>query len=456
MTAVSVVMPVRNEERSVAGAITSVLSQSEADLELLVVDGDSTDATLREVERIAAVEPRVRILHNPQRTIPHALNLGLAAARGRYLARVDAHAAVNDTYLERGVTTLDADPAVAAVGGRRIGVAASASGVAAATALSSKFGVGDSINHYALTAQDTDHASFGVFRVDVLRAVGGWDVNLPVNEDVDIDHRIMAAGHRIRFDPQMCIYWHVRESLPALGRQYRRYGRGKAAMVRKNGRSAVRVRHLAPPALVVGLAGAAVATAAGFWPVGLLLAGPYALAVAGATAATLRSGDPVPHPDGVAEARHDRAGLEQPAPDLVSTDLRDADRVTSDLRGADRWVAERQVAERQVAERVTSDLHGVGRLTPLAGLARPDAGTPTAGDGVTRSAAARPGDVRDSVISVETGASAPSSAGARRPDPLRLAAAFVAMHLGWGLGFLEGSLFRLAPAASSARQPRTR
>jgi succinoglycan biosynthesis protein ExoA len=171
MTAVSVVMPVRNEERSVAGAITSVLSQSEADLELLVVDGDSTDATLREVERIAAVEPRVRILHNPQRTIPHALNLGLAAARGRYLARVDAHAAVNDTYLERGVTTLDADPAVAAVGGRRIGVAATASGVAAATALSSKFGVGDSINHYALTAQDTDHASFGVFRVDVLRAV---------------------------------------------------------------------------------------------------------------------------------------------------------------------------------------------------------------------------------------------------------------------------------------------
>ena len=437
MTAVSVVMPVRNEERSVAGAITSVLSQSETDLELLVVDGDSTDATLREVERIAAVEPRVRILHNPQRTIPHALNLGLAAARGRYLARVDAHAAVNDTYLERGVTTLDADPDVAAVGGRRIGVAASASGVAAATALSSKFGVGDSINHYALTAQDTDHASFGVFRVDVLRAVGGWDVNLPVNEDVDIDHRIMAAGHRIRFDPQMCIFWHVRESLPALGRQYRRYGRGKAAMVRKNGRSAVRVRHLAPPALVVGLAGAAVATAAGFWPVGLLLAGPYALAVAGATAATLRSGDPVPHPDGVAAARHDRPGLPQPAPDLVSTDLRDVDRVTSDRHVADR--------------------HGVDRITPLAGLApRRDTGTPTAGDGITRSAAARPGDVRDSVISVETSASATSSVGARRPDPLRLASAFVAMHLGWGLGFLEGSLFRLPPAASSARQPRPR
>jgi len=417
MTAVSVVMPVRNEERSVAGAITSVLSQSEADLELLVVDGDSTDATLREVERIAAVEPRVRVLHNPARTIPHALNLGLAAARGRYLARVDAHAAVNDTYLERGVTTLDADPAVAAVGGRRIGVAASASGVAAATALSSRFGVGDSINHYALVAQDTDHASFGVFRVDVLRSVGGWDVNLPVNEDVDLDHRILAAGHRIRFDPQMSIYWHVRESLPALGRQYRRYGRGKAAMVRKNGRGAVRIRHLAPPALVVGLAGAAVATAAGFWPVGLVLAGPYAVAVAGATVATLRSGDPVPHPDGVAAARQDRIGQEQLAPDRTGAD----------------------------------------RLTPLAGFAPAvDGGTPTAGDDATRSAATRPGDIGDPVISVAGGLSPGRPGGGRRPDPLRLAAAFVAMHLGWGLGFLEGALFRLPPAASSARQPRTR
>jgi succinoglycan biosynthesis protein ExoA len=308
MTAVSVVMPVRNEERSVAGAITSVLRQSETDLELLVVDGGSTDATLREVEQIAAVEPRVRVLHNPQRTIPHALNVGLASARGRYLARVDAHAAVNDTYLERGVAALDADPAVAAVGGRRIGVAATPSGVAAATALSSRFGVGDSINHYSLVAQDTDHASFGVFRVDVLRSVGGWDVNLPVNEDVDIDHRILAAGHRIRFDPQMCIYWHVRESLPALGRQYRRYGRGKAAMVHKNGRGAIRIRHLAPPTLVLGLTGAALATAGGLWPVGLLVAVPYAVAVAGATAATLRSGAPVPHPDGAVTARQGRLG----------------------------------------------------------------------------------------------------------------------------------------------------
>lgn len=364
MALVTVVMPVLNEERSVVDAVGSVLGQTFTDIELLVVDGDSTDATAERVLTVARTEPRLRLLRNPARTIPHALNVAMAAAQGHYLARVDGHASVNDTYLERAVAALAADPQVAAVGGRRIGVAVTDGGVAVAAALSSRFGVGDSINHYADVAQDTDHASFGVFRLDVLRSVGGWDEDLLVNEDVDIDHRILARGHRIRFDPDMHIYWHVRESVPALARQYRRYGRGKAAMVRKNGHRAVRLRHLAPPALVVILAAAAVTAVLGWWAFAAVLAGPYALALGVATVLTLRGGDRI-----------------QPPPD----------------RSADVGTAER--------------------------------GSP------------------------HSDADRTEDAVGRRPGPLRLAAAFMAMHLGWGLGFLEGLLLRLRPANSSAKLP---
>lgn len=361
---VSVVMPVLNEQASVEGAVRSVLHQTLADLELLVVDGDSTDDTARIVQAIAEREPRVRLLRNPRRTIPHALNVALAQAGGEFLARVDGHASVNREYLARGVAALDADPAVAAVGGRRIGVARTASGAAVATALSSRFGVGDSINHYALSAQDTDHASFGVFRVTVLRAVGGWDESLLVNEDVDLDHRILGQGHRIRFDPQMCIYWHVRESVPALARQYRRYGRGKAAMVLKNGLGAVRLRHLAPPALVVALGLAVVCAVLGWWPLALLLSVPYLLAVLAAAVITWRSGvliDPPPstHTDASRTGEPSQAG----AAEVIS------------------------------------------------------------------------------------------GGGSRRAGPARLIPAFMAMHLGWGLGFLEGAVFRLRPATASARVP---
>ena len=168
---VSVVMPVRNEERHVIAAMSSVLEQ-QVSLELLVVDGMSTDRTVELVRSIG--DPRVRVLQNPARTIPAALNIGLAAARGEFVARVDAHARVDSSYLATGARQLE-DVEVAAVGGIRIAVAETPTGTAIGAALASPFGVGDSINHYADQAQDTDHASFGVYRTAVAKCVGGWD-----------------------------------------------------------------------------------------------------------------------------------------------------------------------------------------------------------------------------------------------------------------------------------------
>jgi succinoglycan biosynthesis protein ExoA len=291
---VSVLMPVRNEERHVVAAIRSVLGQTERSIEVLVIDAKSTDRTVELVRSIG--DARVRLLSNPMRTIPCALNVGLAAAQGQFVARIDAHSTVNDTYLSRALAVLDADERVAAVGGKRLGVASTSTGQAIAAALASPFGVGNSINHYGTDAQDTDHASFAVTRVGVARAVGGWDEELTVNEDVDFDHRILALGHRIRFDPSMEIHWQVRETLPELARQYRRYGRGKAAMVRKNGRSAVRARHLVAPALVSALAVAATAAVVGKPRIAAAIVTPYALGIIAATARTVSR----PHDQGSA------------------------------------------------------------------------------------------------------------------------------------------------------------
>lgn len=285
--AVSVLMPVLNEERSIEQAVTSVLAQHDVDLELLVIDGRSVDRTAQIVRDLAAHDPRIRLLDNPEVIIPAALNVGLAAATGEFVARVDGHASVSGDYLARGLAHLRADESLAAVGGIRLGVSQSPAGRAVAMALASPFGVGDSINHFGRHFQRTDHASFGVYRTSVARAVGGWDESLLVNEDVDFDHRILAAGHEIAFDPQMKIYWHVRESAGALFTQYRRYGRGKAAMARKNGVEAIKVRHLAAPVAVVGTAALAVVAlrhprlaAAGY--------APYAAGVVAATAIAWR------------------------------------------------------------------------------------------------------------------------------------------------------------------------
>ena len=194
------------------------------------------------------------MLHNPRSIIPAALNLGLQAARGEFIARVDAHCRISSGYLARGVAWMQRNTRLASVGGLRTGTADTATGRAIALALSSSVAVGDSINHFATEPQLTDHASMAVTRTAAARSIGGWDEELQVNEDVDFDHRLRKAGHQIGFDPAMRIEWRVRETVPDLFRQFRRYGRGKGQMIRKNGPSAVRPRHLVPPAFVTGAA----------------------------------------------------------------------------------------------------------------------------------------------------------------------------------------------------------
>jgi succinoglycan biosynthesis protein ExoA len=282
--AVSVLMPVLNEERSVAAAVESVLAQARCTPEVLVVDGRSADRTRERVDALTQTDPRVRLLDNPAVIIPAALNVALRASRTEFVARVDGHAAVSGDYIARALDRLAADPSLGGVGGRRRGVARTKVGRAVAAVMSSRFGVGNSINHYATEFQITDHASFGVYRTAAARAVGGWDESLPVNEDVDFDHRLQLAGYRIAYDPEMVIDWHVRESVAGLFRQYRRYGRGKAAMVRKNGRCAVRTRHLAPPALV--LVTVLALLLAPLWPATLTILGLYLTGVVAVSLAT--------------------------------------------------------------------------------------------------------------------------------------------------------------------------
>src|SRR4029079_1263028 len=90
----TVVIPARNEERFIARCLESVLAQTYPNIEILVVDGQSDDRTRAIVTEIAAQHPRVRLLDNPRRIVPSALNVGMAEAKGKWFVRIDAHATI--------------------------------------------------------------------------------------------------------------------------------------------------------------------------------------------------------------------------------------------------------------------------------------------------------------------------------------------------------------------------
>src|SRR4051794_15926481 len=78
----------------------------DGEVEFLFIDGGSSDRTRPILEQLAAEDPRVRVLDNPRRITPVALNVGLAAARGEVVARMDAHTHYPPDYLARGVERL--------------------------------------------------------------------------------------------------------------------------------------------------------------------------------------------------------------------------------------------------------------------------------------------------------------------------------------------------------------
>lgn len=282
---VTVAIPARNEERSVTRCLESVLAQEERRLQVIVVDGGSSDRTSEIVASIAAKDPRVHVIHYGIASIPGALNTALREAVGRWFVRVDAHSTIPPNYVAKAVVRLETGR-WGGVGGRKDAMGATPAGSAISAALSSRFGVGNSTYHYGTRRRVVDHVPFGAYATDTLRRMGGWDERLTANEDFELDYRLRRAGHRLLFDPDLRIAWRCRESIPDLFRQYVRYGAGKADVAVLHPAS-LQARHLAPPALVVLLAIAGASTLVSP-PVAIALAAPYGAALAISVVSTAR------------------------------------------------------------------------------------------------------------------------------------------------------------------------
>lgn len=250
---VSIVIPALDEASYITACVASTTAQ-EADgatVEVIVADGGSTDGT-PDLARASGAT----VIDNPDRTIPAALNRLLAAAKGDVLIRFDAHAEMPPGYVRACLAALDAEPAAANVGGWRQPVGRTAWGRACGAALASPAGVGNARiwrRPRDAARQYVDTVPLGCFRIDRLRAVQGWREDLLANEDYDLNFRLRSAGSRVVFDPAIWSFYHPRESLPAIARQYWRYGRWKAVML-ADAPTSLQPRQLAPVGLVATLA----------------------------------------------------------------------------------------------------------------------------------------------------------------------------------------------------------
>lgn len=214
---ISVILPVRNEEKFIVDCTESIFAQDypRDKMEVIFVDGASEDRTVALLTQMQEKYPQIRIFDNPNRTVPYAMNIGIRACRGEYIVRLDAHAFYEADYVSLSVKTLmekECDNA----GGVFITHGRGFWGEAIAAGLGTPLGVGNAA--YRLETHDgyVDTVPFGAFRRDLFDRIGFYDERLTRNQDNELNYRIRKNGGKIYMDRRIRVHYYCRDSLKGI------------------------------------------------------------------------------------------------------------------------------------------------------------------------------------------------------------------------------------------------
>ena len=256
---VSIIVPCYNEQATIRKLLEAIYHQTypRADMEVVIADGMSEDATREEIAKFQGEHPAlpVRVVDNTGRNIPSAVNCGIRAAVGETIIRLDAHSQPRQDYVERCLLALNRGLGDNVGGiweikpGGESWIAESI-----AVAASHPLGVGDAGYRIGAQASVVDTVPFGAFRRALIEKVGPFDESLLTNEDYEFNTRIRQCGGRVWLDPEIITVYYARSSLRELARQYWRYGYWKFRMLRRYPHT-LRWRQALPPLFVASLLG---------------------------------------------------------------------------------------------------------------------------------------------------------------------------------------------------------
>jgi len=262
---VSVIIPCRNEERFIAMCLDSVAAADYPGdrFEVLVIDGRSEDRTREIVAQYAARYPFIRLLDNPNKITPTALNLGIRSARGDVIVRMDAHVEYPPLYIAQLVAALE-ETGADNVGSVLSTLPADDTPMARAIAIgmSHPAGVGNSYFRIGTSRRRwVDTIAFFCCRKELFQRIGMFDEELVRHQDGEFNARLIKHGGRILLLPDVVAYYYARGTLRQVARMFFQYGYFKPIVAKKLGRF-MTFRQLIPPLFVISVAGSA---ALGVW-----------------------------------------------------------------------------------------------------------------------------------------------------------------------------------------------
>lgn len=247
---ISIIIPCRNEVDYIGQVIEDILKQDypKDKMEILVIDGESDDNTQAIIEQKSKQHPNVIALNNSRKIVPTALNIGIKAAKGEIIVRIDAHCEYPKNYVSYLVKNL------IELGADNVGVAMIAHprnesliAKAIAKAISSPFGIGDSLHRIGITKPTLiDSVPFGCYRKEVFERIGLFDEELIRNQDDEFNARLRKNGGEIFLLPDIEIKYMARDTINKISKMFYYYGYFKPLVNRKVGSPAT-ARQFVPP-----------------------------------------------------------------------------------------------------------------------------------------------------------------------------------------------------------------
>ena len=251
---VSILMPIRNEKENIEATLLAVLAQDypRERMEIIVVDGLSTDNTREIVGKFRDKHGNIRLLDNPGKIVPKGMNIALKKAKGDVIIRVDGHTIITPDYVKLCIETIKRTNADN-VGGCMTAKGESPFGDAVAIATSTKFGIGNSKFHYSVIEEEVDTVYMGAWKKEVFQQIGFFDEELIRDQDDEFNYRIKKSGGVIILNPEIKSVYTTRNTPFSLWKQYFQYGFYKVRVLQKHP-GQMSIRQFVPPLFVLSLA----------------------------------------------------------------------------------------------------------------------------------------------------------------------------------------------------------
>jgi succinoglycan biosynthesis protein ExoA len=253
---ITMLLAVFNEARHIKQTLESLACQSlsSEQIEVLIIDGGSTDQTRSIAHSFVDRLPLLRVVSNPKRISAAGWNLGLANASAPVVCILSGHVLVPSNFAQAILAQLNEQ--IIGVGGRAIPIGDDGRSKIIATAYKSRLGNGGASFMEVGVPRAVESIAFGCYWRDKLIAAGGFDESIVRGQDWDLNLRLTRSGYTLWYDPAIELLYCTRSNFRSLWRRQFLAGYWKPYIHRKNAASFL-LRHCVPAVFVAGFIGLA-------------------------------------------------------------------------------------------------------------------------------------------------------------------------------------------------------